>query len=240
MAVLLARANQTVTVSQLISETWGDDPPRRAVDALYVYVSQLRKLLHRSDCAAPIVTRSRGYMLEVEPGELDADDFTVLVEQGKRFLYSGCYESATRALRSAIGLWRGSAFGQSESAVISAYATLLDEARLECTELLMESELQCGRHGRIIGELRALITQHPLREKLPQQLMLALYRSDRRADALEVYRVARQRLNNEVGIDPCRALQDLHQSILHDSGVALQLAHGGGAGLRAPLVPERG
>jgi DNA-binding SARP family transcriptional activator len=219
MAVLLVRANQVVTAEQLIDEIWGEAPPRRANAALYVYISQLRKLLRGSDGKnTPILTRPRGYLLQVEPGELDADEFRWLTDRGKLLFRAGRYALAAEAFRSAIDLWRGTAFGDlGRSTVVHAYSTWLEESRQECTELLMETELLRGRHSEIIGQLRALTTAYPLREKLYQHLMLALYRSDRRAEALEVYRTATHRLSSEVGIDPCRALQDLHQSILNDN-----------------------
>jgi SARP family transcriptional regulator, regulator of embCAB operon len=215
LAVLLVRANHAVSAVQLINEIWGEEPPRQANSALYVYVSHLRKLLRTAGRETPIVTRSRGYMLRVESGELDVDDFGHFADHGQTLFRSGRYEESAEALVSALRLWRGSAFGDlTGGPIVHAYSTWLEESRLQCLDLFMETELLRGRHREIIGRLYALITEYPLREKFYQHLMLALYRSDRRAEALEVYRTAATWLRREVGIDPCQALRDLHQSIL--------------------------
>ncbi|WP_367127390.1 BTAD domain-containing putative transcriptional regulator [Saccharothrix sp. HUAS TT1] len=219
LAILLARANQVVSTDQLVVELWGESPPARANAALYVYVSQLRKLLHGDgDENSPIVTRTRGYSLRVEPGRLDVEQFQALYAEGRRLYRAKQYAPAVEVLDAAVRLWRGPVFGgQVDSPVVGAYSTLLEEGRLECLELQMEAELSIGRHREVIGRLSALTTEYALRETFYQYLMVALHRSGRRAEALETYRTAHRRLNEEVGIGPCRPLQELHQKILTDN-----------------------
>lgn len=215
-AILLARSNQMVTADQIVTEIWGEAAPRRANAALYVYISQLRKLLRDADHEnSAILTRPRGYTLCVEPAELDVDVFKHLAEQGQRLAQSGLLAEAADAFEAGLRLWRGPAFGRLvESPIVYAYATLLDELRLVCQEQLTVIELKLSRHRECIGRLSALITEHPLRETFYQYLMVALARSDRRAEALDVYHTARRLLLDEIGIEPCDALRDLHQSIL--------------------------
>ncbi|NRQ35168.1 AfsR/SARP family transcriptional regulator [Nonomuraea sp. NN258] len=218
LVILLAKAGQLLTTDQLVNAIWGDAPPKRANAALYVYISQLRKLLH--DPASgdnPIETRPRGYTLRVEPGELDAERFVSLFKHAQELHRTRSYGPAAAAMNSALKLWRGPAFGGVvDSPIVYSYATMLEESRLDCLELLMETELLFGRHREIIGRLSALTNEHALRETFYQYLMTALHRSDRRAEALEIYRLARRRLRDEIGIEPCRSLQELHQRILND------------------------
>jgi DNA-binding SARP family transcriptional activator len=217
LAVLLARANQMVTADQLLTEIWGEAAPTRANDALYVYISQLRKVLRSSGNDATIQTRPRGYTILIDEGDLDADEFRRLAQQGQHLNRSGDLLPAGAALREALRLWRGPALsGLADSPIVYAYATLLDELRIECLEQLMEIELKLGGHREIVGQLSALITEQPLREKFYQYLMVALHRSDRRAEALAVFHTARHRLSAEIGIEPCQALRDLHRNILRD------------------------
>jgi DNA-binding SARP family transcriptional activator len=218
LAILLAKNNQVVTTEHLIDQLWGDYPPARASAALYVYISQLRKLL-RGDGAnakqSPVVTSPRGYSLHVGPDELDADRFTRLYRQGRVLHRHRSYGQAATVLRQAIELWRGPAFGSfTDSPDVQAYAALLEESRLECLELLMEAELLIGRHREVVGQLSALAKEHTLRETFYEYLMTALLRSNRRAEALETFASARQHLVQQLGIEPGSSLRKLHQSIL--------------------------
>jgi DNA-binding SARP family transcriptional activator len=216
LAVLLIRSDQVVAISQLMGEIWGEKPPRRATTSLHVYVSQLRKFLARPGRAdSPIVTRPPGYMLRRGGDELDVEVFQRLIDQGRSFARAGRHEDASRSFESALGLWRGPALSDlRESPVVNGFVTWLEEARLECTEMLIESDLILGRHRENVVRLSALTAEHPLRETFYRQLMLALYRSERQADALRVYQTARQTLDDELGLEPCRALRDLHRAIL--------------------------
>jgi DNA-binding SARP family transcriptional activator len=217
LAALLAKNNQVVTTEHLIGEIWGENPPARASAALYVYVSQLRKLLRgngESD-ESPVVTSPRGYSLHVGIDELDADRFTRLYQEGRALYWDRGYGQAAKVLRQAADLWRGEAFGGfTDSPDVQAYATLLEESRLECLELLMETELLIGRHREVVGQLSALAKEHTLRETFYEYLMTALLRSNRRAEALETFASARQNLVQQLGIEPGSSLRKLHHSIL--------------------------
>jgi SARP family transcriptional regulator, regulator of embCAB operon len=218
LAVLLARHNQVATTEHLINELWGENPPARASAALYVYVSQLRKLLRGTGDDAddsPVVTSPRGYSLHVGIDELDADRFTHLYQQGRTLYWDRSYKEAATVLRAAANLWRGDAFGGfTDSPDVQAYAALLEESRLECLELLMETELLIGRHREVVGQLSALAKEHRLRETFYEYLMTALLRSNRRAEALETFASARHHLVQQLGIEPGSSLRKLHHSIL--------------------------
>ena len=215
LAVLLAKANQAVTTELLVSELWDGNPPRRATAAVYVYVSDLRKLLRGAGETGPVVTSSHGYSLRVHPGELDADRFNTLYEQGRVLYQDRRYGAASEKLRQACDLWRGSVFGGFiDTPVVSAYATYFEELRLGCLELFMEAELLQGRSREIIGQLFRLTKQHTLREGFYEYLMTALSRCGRRAEALETFAVARKQLSEQLGIEPGRALRELQMSIL--------------------------
>jgi DNA-binding SARP family transcriptional activator len=215
-ALLLARSDQVVSTDQLISETWGGRPPRRANAAVHVYVSQLRKFLAGAGGDAdPIVTRPPGYMLRTGSDVLDVHEFQRAVQQGRTAGRRGQHEEAVRHFETALDMWRGPVLGElRDIAAVNAFATWLEELRLECLELLVESLLELGRHREIVGRLYNLTTEHPLREAFYRQLMVALYRSERRADALSVYQKVRQELHAELGLEPCRALREVHRAVL--------------------------
>jgi DNA-binding SARP family transcriptional activator/tetratricopeptide (TPR) repeat protein len=210
LVVLLLDANRVVARDALIEALWGERPPATATKALQVHISQLRKALGRER----IVTRSSGYELRLDPDELDADRFERLV--------------AAERYGEALELWRGApladfayeAFAQSDIA-------RLEERRAACVELRIESDLESGRHAALIGELEQLVREHPMRERLRGQLMLALYRSGRQAEALEAYQDARRTLTDELGIEPSQQLRELQQAILRqDSSVEREPAAG--------------
>jgi DNA-binding SARP family transcriptional activator/ABC-type branched-subunit amino acid transport system substrate-binding protein/streptogramin lyase len=211
LAVLLLHRGEVVSTDRLIDWLWGERPPASAVKTVQVYISNLRKALGDG----LLVTRGRGYALAVEAGQLDLDRFGALVASGSRALQAGDANVAGRRLREALALWRGppladftyEAFAQSEIA-------RLEETRLAALEERIEADLALGEHAALIGELEALVRQHALRERLQGQLMLALYRSGRQAEALERYRQARRKLIDELGIEPGTALQELERAIL--------------------------
>jgi YVTN family beta-propeller protein len=222
LAVLLLHRNEVVSVDRLIDELWEGRPPATAVKTVQVHVSQLRKALgvgHTpGDAGESLVTRSPGYVLRIGPDELDSDRFERLVDDGRSALRAGDPERATQALLEALSLWRGppladfahEAFAQTEIARLEA-------ARVSAIEERIDSDLAAGRHQALIGELETLIRAHPLRERLRGQLMLALYRSDRQAEALAAYRDARRMLDDELGLEPSESLQRLERAILvHD------------------------
>ncbi|WP_206442201.1 AfsR/SARP family transcriptional regulator [Streptomyces boncukensis] len=216
LAVLLVRSNQVVTVDQLIREIWGEEPPRRVTAGLHVYVSQTRKFLSRPERSeSPVLTRPPGYMLNLGSDRLDCRCFDQLVSQGRDHFRDRRYEDAIHSFEEALSLWRGPPLDDvCRGPILQGFQTWLNEARLECIEMLMDSRMSLGRHRELVSDLFMLSTEHPLREALYRMLMLALYRSGRRADALQVYQRARRTLNDELGLEPGRALQDIHQAIL--------------------------
>ncbi len=216
IAALLINSGLVVTVDQLKTEIWGNAAPRRALATLQVYVSQLRKFLARAgEPDSPIVTHPAGYFLRVGPDEVDLHTFTRLLRDGREYARMRHHEDARAAFGAALDLYRGPApFDLYGGPIVKQFATWLEEAHLECIEFLNESELALGCHREMVGNLYSLTAKHPFRETLYRQLMLALYRSDRQADALKVYQDARVILISELGVEPCRRLRDLQRSIL--------------------------
>jgi DNA-binding SARP family transcriptional activator len=217
LAVLLLSRNRVVPVGELITDLWGEEPPDTAAKALQVYVSQLRKAIG----ADRLLTKAPGYSLRVDEGELDLDRFERLVRAGRERLAAGDAAAAVQPLEEALELWRGPALAEFESEPFARDAgARLDEARLAAIEDRIEADFALGRHTRLVPELEELVSRHPLRERLRGQLMLALYRSDRQAEALEVYRRTRETLVDELGIDPSPGLQELERAILRqDAGL---------------------
>jgi len=211
LALLLLNANRVVPSERLIDELWGEDSPESGATALRVRVSQLRKAL-RKDI---VQTRPPGYLVRVQRDQLDLQQFERLVEEGRSLLESGDAAQAAARLRGALDLWRGPPLADFayESFAQQAIARL-EELRLAATELRLDADLALGRHGDIIGELESLVGEHPLRERLRGQLMLALYRAGRQAEALGVYQSARSVLVDQLGIEPSPALQALERAIL--------------------------
>jgi DNA-binding SARP family transcriptional activator len=197
LALLLLDANRVVSTDRLIEALWDETPPETAHKALQVYVSKLRKLLGRER----LETKAPGYRLRVAPDELDLTRFQLLQQEGKP--------------REALSLWRGPPLAElAYERFAQPEIERLAELRLSCLEERNERDLARGRHAEVIGELEALVREHPLRERLYGQLMLALYRAGRQAEALEAYRAIRGALVEQLGIDPRRELRDLHQAIL--------------------------
>ncbi len=222
LAVLLLRANEPVPTATLVDELWGERPPSTAVKAAQVHVSHLRKTLG----ADAIETRPAGYVLRVEAGALDADRFESLLERGRTLLAGGDAEEAAGALRAALALWRGPALAdvRYESFARDEIGRL-DELQLVALGLRLEADLALGRAADVVPELEALVREHPLRERLRELLILALYRAGRQADALAAYQDARAALLEQVGLDPGEALQRLEKSILlHDPSLDLSAA----------------
>ena len=186
------------------------------------YVSQLRKALGgrraRGEAEHVLVTRSPGYLLRVEPDELDAERFERVVEDGRRALGAGNPQLATRTLLEALSLWRGPALADfTHDSFAQNEIARLEEARVSALEERIEADLALGRHAELVGELESLVAVHPLRERLRGQLMLALYRSGRQAEALAAYQAARRQLDEELGLEPNESLQRLERAILvHD------------------------
>ena len=214
LAVLLLHANEVVSRDRLIDSLWGERPPESALHTVEAYVSRLRKVLH-IDGEQVLLTRPPGYLLRVEFEELDLKRFERLVEEGRRALAHDAPERAVALLREALALWRGRALGDVEyEPFAQAEAQRLEELRLAAVEDEIEAELALGGHTAAVPRLQSLVAEHPLRERLRAQLMLALYRCGRQAEALQAYRDARIYLVDELGLEPSPMLRELEQDIL--------------------------
>jgi DNA-binding SARP family transcriptional activator len=220
LALLLLRAGEVVASERLVTELWGDRPPKTATTSLQNFVSQLRKLFGPE----LLETKPPGYVLRLESGQLDLARFEGLVAAAR----GEEPRERARLLREALALWRGppladlayETFAQSE-------IRRLEELRLDAIETRFDADLELGAGGELVPELEALVAQHPLRERLRHQLMLALYRAGRQADALDAYHATRRTLVDELGIEPGPALQQLYASILRqESGLQPETAQG--------------
>jgi DNA-binding SARP family transcriptional activator len=227
LALLLARPNQVVSVEALIRGLWGEQRPATAAKTLQSHVKRLRRALEpgraRGAAGEVLVTREPGYLLRVSPGGLDAAWFEELTAQARRALAEGQADAAASMLREALGLWRGEAFQEFlDTDLGAAESDRLAELRLAAVEDHIEADLRLGRHRELVAELEGLVRDQPLRERLWAQLLLALYRSGRQADALLAYQRARSVLVEELGIDPGAELRRLHAAILaQDPGLDL-------------------
>jgi DNA-binding SARP family transcriptional activator len=211
LAHLLIRANQVVSSDRLIDEIWGDEPPEAARNSLQSYVSRLR---HALADPGRIEGRPPGYVLGVDPDELDALRFEALVDEGRRSLADEPSAALAR-FEEALALWRGPALADlADEPSLQGEIARLEEQRLAAIEDRIAAELAVGRHGEVVGELAALVERYPLRERLWGHLMLSLYRSGRQAEALEAFQRARRLLAEELGIDPSGELRQLQGRIL--------------------------
>ncbi|MDX6677185.1 MAG: hypothetical protein QOE31_1237 [Solirubrobacteraceae bacterium] len=219
LAVLLLHANEPVSAERLALALWGEDAPGGAVKTVQVHVSRLRKALGDPDVVS---TTPAGYRLRVLPGELDAARFEGLVEDARGALADGRPEDASATLREALALWRGPALAElALEPFAAAEIARLEEQHLAALELRVDADLAAGRHAEVVGELQRLVSEHPTRERLAGQLMLALYRCGRQSEALEAYGAARRVLVEEMGVEPGPQLRDLHAAILRQD-VALE------------------
>jgi predicted ATPase/class 3 adenylate cyclase len=211
LAVLLLHPNETLSGERLIDELWGETPPANALKTLQVHVSRLRKTLP----ADVLVTREHGYQLQVGPDDLDAERFARLVDEGRAEQSAGRPERALAAFEAALALWRGAPLADlAYEPFAQAEIGRLEELRVTALEEMVEAKLAVGRHGEVIGQLEQLVDEHPYRERSRAQLMLALYRADRQADALQAYQDARSQLVEELGIEPGARLRELEAAVL--------------------------
>ena len=230
LALLLLHGNETLSTARLIDELWGEAPPATAAKTVQVHVSRLRKALAAggdgNGSAGLVLTREHGYELRLDPERLDAARFERLLAEGRSELAAGRPERAASTLERGLALWRGppladlayERFAQPEIA-------RLDELKGVALELLIEAKLALGRHAEVIAELETLTREHPYRERLRGLLMLALYRSDRQAEALQAYQDARRQLVAELGIEPGEQLRELERAILaQDPALSLPAA----------------
>jgi DNA-binding SARP family transcriptional activator len=233
LAILLLHANETVPSSRLIDELWDERPPETAPNTLHVYLSQLRKVLGPD----AVKRRAAGYELRLDGNFFDLAHFERLVAEASN------QEPGKRAatLQEALELWRGSPLaGVGGEQFVQREAQRLEELRLAALADRIDADLALGRHAEVVGELGRLVAAHPLRERLRAQLMLALYRSGRQAEALALYARTRKELVDELGIEPSAALQQLERGILqHDPALDLglaQVASNGKANTAEPVV----
>ncbi|MEU6826135.1 AfsR/SARP family transcriptional regulator [Streptomyces atriruber] len=239
LATLLVRAGEVVSVDTLIDELWGEHPPRTALTTLQVYISQLRKLLRQVEPEAggqPLVTRAPGYLLQVDPAQLDLAVFQTLHERGREALDRGEYAAAAQLQRRALALWRGPLLPDTvHGAVLAPAAARVHEVRIAALEQRMRAELQLGHHKELLGELQVLVAELPLHEEFHAHLMVALYRAGRHADALQVFGRLRHTLVQELAIEPGLRLQRLQHRILAGDRALLRP----GTGRRAAAEPPR-
>jgi WD40 repeat protein/DNA-binding SARP family transcriptional activator len=231
LAMLLMSANRVVSRERLIGELFPAQDVESADHALRNHVSRLRKVLRPAATDEPrLVARPPGYLLRVEPGELDLDTFERQVADAREALADADPDAAAECLRAAEALWEGRPLSDLEfEAIMSVEVERLEELRLAAIEERIEAELALGRQLALVPELETLTVEHPFRERFRAQLMLALYRSGRQAEGLEVYRRTRTLMNDELGIEPGVELQQLERAILVQDAELEVRTNGGGS-----------
>ena len=228
LAALLLRAGEVVPVERLVDEVWGDDPPPSATHTLESYVSRLRQLL--TGRGPRLSRRGAGYVIDLDGASLDSRAFLDLQESASLAAAMEDHESVVQLACSALAMWRGPALADVALASAGrAEADRLEEQRLQTYELRFDAEIALGRHDQVVGELQRLVAQSPYRERFVAQLMLALYRAGRHAEALEVYEQTRRRLDDDLGLQPSTDLQQLSGQIVRQDPA-----------LRRPTTPAIG
>ena len=214
LAILAMHAGRVVSIDTLVDQLWGEQPPKTAVTSLQNFISQLRKALG----VDAVVTKPPGYLLDVAPSQVDVNEFERLVREARSLEPP----HAARKLEEAFELWRGSPLADfTFEPFAETEIARLEELRLVALEDRVQSDLDAGQSTELVAELETLVHENPLRERPRGQLMLALYRSGRQAEALQIYQDTRRTLVDELGIEPTRALQELHASILRQESVLL-------------------
>ncbi|HEX4746499.1 MAG TPA: BTAD domain-containing putative transcriptional regulator, partial [Gaiellaceae bacterium] len=213
LATLLVSAGEIVPAERIVDELWGESPPASAEHTVTVYISRIRRLLN--GYGPVLARRGEGYVLELAEGALDSRAFGDSAAAVARATAAGDHELAVRQGREGLSLWRGSVLADvSLGPQARAAAERLEELRLHVSELVVEAELALGRHERVVGELQTLVDRNPYRERFIAQLMLALYRSGRQVEALEVYERTRRRLDDDLALQPSADLQHLSAQIV--------------------------
>ncbi|MGA2925788.1 MAG: BTAD domain-containing putative transcriptional regulator [Solirubrobacteraceae bacterium] len=236
LALLLLHANQLVTMEQLVEQLFGADASDGAANAVHVAISRLRRVLHCGD-GAVLQTRPGGYLLALDVAQLDATLFERLLDEGRELFCGGDPAAAAARLREALALWRGSPLADVPPLeIVAPEIRRLAELRVLALIERIDADLALGRDAELIPEIERLVASEPLRERPRAQLMLALYRSGRQAEALDVYRDASAALRDELGLEPGRALQQLERMVLQhdeelDAAPAGPAAPAGEAGL---------
>jgi DNA-binding SARP family transcriptional activator len=245
VALLAMRPGQVVSTDRLVEDLWGEDPPSGVANSLQVLVSKLRRALP----AGAVATKAPGYLLDVDTETVDAGRFARLVSKGRDALLAGEAENASVLLGEALALWRGEALAEfAYDGFAQAEIARLSEERQSVLEDRIDADLACGRHSELIGELEEAVAAEPLRERRWAQLMLALYRSGRQADALRAFQDARRVLGEELGIDPGPELRRLESGVLAQDpsldapqrSVPALVSRRRGSELPVPLTPTIG
>jgi DNA-binding SARP family transcriptional activator len=220
LATLALQANQVVSTPRLLSALWDGRPPASAAKNLHTYVHRMRQLLSADAAAGRLRRRPHGYMLQLGGGELDLQRFESLVADARSAVRSDDLERAATDYQNALTLWRGPALADvADNTLIADAARQLDERRLAVLEEHAQTGLELGKAGELLGDIEALVSAHPMRERLREHLMLALYQLGRSSDALAVYQDARRTLATELGMDPGPSLRRLEQAVLRGDPV---------------------
>jgi DNA-binding SARP family transcriptional activator len=224
LAMLALNIGSVVSCEDLVDELWGERPPRNAKNALQAHIARLRRLIEDVGGHSALQTVDQGYLLDVAPDAVDANRFRRLATSGAQCL-ADRPQVAVERLEQALRLWRGPALlDAGPGAYCGAAALWLNESRVVTQEDLMAAQLAAGDVRAVVSELEKLVARHPLRERLYDLLMLALYRADRQADALEVFHRLRHRLGDDLGLQPGVRVQRRYREILdHDPALAVPL-----------------
>src|SRR5215831_1194860 len=233
LAELLLHRGEAVTRAHLIDSLWEEHAPDSATSSLQVYVHGLRRALG----AERIETQGNGYRIRIAADELDIDRFEALLERASCALADGAPAPAAAQLGQALALWRGPALADLDGQPTQRAAAALDERRVVALELRNDAELRLGRHDTVLAEIDGLIGEHPYRERLREQWILALYRAGRQKDALDAYRQTRAQLIDELGVEPGAALQELERAILRQDEALAAPAAADAAPVRLPTAP---
>ncbi|GHI94380.1 MULTISPECIES: AfsR/SARP family transcriptional regulator [Streptomyces] len=243
LSLLLLHAGQVVTVDECVDELWADSPPHSAHSTLQTYVMQIRKTLRSAAATgdparARLETRDRGYLLAVGTGRLDLHQFEKLVEQASLARIARDHAHESELLHRALGLWTGKALADVVCGpLLRTRLSGLRETWLAALEQRIDADLRIGRHHRLIGELSVLARQYPTYENLHAQLMIALYRSGRTADALKAFARLRRTLSTELGLEPSARMRDLHADLLNSAPVTESVYLPGPDGAPVTLRP---
>jgi DNA-binding SARP family transcriptional activator len=228
LALLALQANQLVSVSSLVEEVWGEEPPRSVQTTLQTYILQLRTLIAGAlgedraglpnGAKSVLVTEPGGYLLDLQGGIVDVQEYEALATAGHRALEQADWAGAADYLGRALALWHGRALVDVQcGSLLEVEATRLEESRMSVLHGRIEADLRLGRHHELIGELSGLAARYQLHEGIHGQLMVALYRAGRRGDALNTYRQLRAALGQHLGLDPSPGIEELQRAMLESS-----------------------
>lgn len=238
LTLLLLHANHSVPADRLIEDLWHGEPPREALKSLQMHIGRLRRAL--GPARDLLETVSGGYRLNLQPDALDLSRFEQRAERGRRLVADGRFAEAARDFAAALSEWRGGALDDiAYEPFAQAEIGRLEDLRVSTFEDYIDAELALGHHSEWVGRIQALAVQHPFRERLTQQVILALYRSGRQADALEAFQRARRRLTEDLGLELSRTLQDLQVAVLaHDPALDWVPVTGDGQAQASPRLPR--